>query len=161
MTTVRIPDVDIGITSFRKAPKRVRPSTIAASSSSLGIDLKNPISNQIENGIVKLGYTTTSDQMLSCSPRIATMRDSGMNSRVGGTRYVRKMMMPSRPPQRPVRRASEYAAGSASSSVIMTTRMPTSAVLPSQRRYLVSKNRIFKCSHVGEALKMNGLLSVV
>src|SRR5882762_969712 len=70
ITTVRMPEVDIGTTSLMNAPNRVRPSTIAASSSSLGIDLKKPINSQIENGIVKLGYTTTSDQMLSCSPRI-------------------------------------------------------------------------------------------
>ena len=55
MTTVRIPETEIGTTIFRNAPKRVRPSTIAASSSSLGIDLKKPISSQIEKGIVMVG----------------------------------------------------------------------------------------------------------
>jgi len=55
MTTVRMPEIDIGTISLMNAPQRVRPSTIAASSRSLGIDLKNPISNHVENGIVKLG----------------------------------------------------------------------------------------------------------
>src|ERR1700735_1677667 len=86
ITTVRNPESKIGTTSRTNAPKRVSPSTIAASSSSRGIDLKNPISNQVEKGIVKLGYTTTSDQMVSCKPSNATMRDSGIKSKVGGTR---------------------------------------------------------------------------
>src|SRR5438067_10845916 len=76
ITTVRIPDVEIGITILTKAPKRVRPSTMAASSSSLGIDLKKPIRSQTENGMVMLGYTSTRDQMVSCSPRLATTRDN-------------------------------------------------------------------------------------
>ena len=55
MTTVRIPEVDIGIISLMNAPQRVNPSTIAASSRSFGISLKKPISSHVENGIVKLG----------------------------------------------------------------------------------------------------------
>jgi hypothetical protein len=55
ITTVRIPETEIGITSFKKAWNRVRPSTMAASSSSGGIDLKKPMSSQVEKGIVKLG----------------------------------------------------------------------------------------------------------
>src|SRR6266849_383527 len=86
ITTVRIPDVDIGIMSLRNAPQRERPSTIAASSRSRGIDLKNPISSHVENGMVKLGYTRMIDQSESCRPSIATTFESGMNSSVGGTR---------------------------------------------------------------------------
>jgi hypothetical protein len=37
---------------------------------------------------------------------MAMTRDSGMNRSVGGTRYVRKMPMPSCSPHRPVSRAS-------------------------------------------------------
>ena len=37
------------------APRREQPSISAASSSSCGIDLKNPISSQIANGIVNDG----------------------------------------------------------------------------------------------------------
>ena len=59
---------------------------MAASSSSRGMDLKKPIRSQVENGIVKLGYTTTSDQSVSCRPSAATTRESGMKSSVGGTR---------------------------------------------------------------------------
>ena len=55
MTTVRMPETEIGMTSFRNVWKRVRPSTMAASSSSRGIDLKNPMRSQVEKGIVKLG----------------------------------------------------------------------------------------------------------
>src|SRR6202046_5334584 len=105
ITTVRIPESEIGTTSRTNAPERVSPSTIAASSSSRGIDLKNPISNQVEKGIVKLGYTTTSDQMVSCKPSNATMRDSGIKSKVGGTRYVRNIAIPMRSPHFPVSRA--------------------------------------------------------
>src|SRR5580700_8160966 len=105
ITTVRMPESEIGTTSRTNAPKRVRPSTIAASSSSRGIDLKNPISNQVEKGIVKLGYTNTSDQMVSCKPSNATTRDNGIKSKVGGTRYVRNIAMPMRSPHFPVSRA--------------------------------------------------------
>ena len=55
MTTVRMPASEIGITTLTKAPKRDRPSIIAASSRSRGIALKKPISSQVQNGTVKLG----------------------------------------------------------------------------------------------------------
>src|SRR6266704_6639944 len=61
MTTVRIAGSESGRTVFTNAPMTVQPSTIAASSISRGTDLKNPISSQVQNGIVKVGYTTTSD----------------------------------------------------------------------------------------------------
>src|SRR6516162_6116171 len=61
MITVRIPGSDRGSTVFTNAPMTVQPSTIAASSISRGIDLKNPISSQVQNGMVNVGYTTTSD----------------------------------------------------------------------------------------------------
>src|SRR5262249_61233846 len=81
MTTVRIPDSDMGTTSLMNAPKRLSPSTIAASSSSLGMVLKNPISSQVENGMVKMGYTRTTDQIVSWRPRIDTERESRVNER--------------------------------------------------------------------------------
>src|ERR1051326_5571194 len=55
MTTVRMPEREIGTTILTNAPNRVSPSTMAASSNSRGIDLKKPISNQMENGTVTLG----------------------------------------------------------------------------------------------------------
>src|SRR5579862_4175038 len=55
MTTVRIPGIEIGKTMRTSAPKREHPSMSAASSSSCGIALKNPISSQTANGIVKDG----------------------------------------------------------------------------------------------------------
>jgi hypothetical protein len=65
------------------------------------------MSSQIETGMVKLGYTTTSDQTESWSPSVVTTRDMGMKSSVGGTRYTRKIPMPARSPHPPRRRASE------------------------------------------------------
>src|SRR5262252_3340258 len=94
MITVRIAGTDSGSTVFTNAPNTVQPSTTAASSISRGTDLKNPISSQVQNGIVKVGYTTTSDHSESCSPNAVTTRDSGRNSSVGGTRYARKIPMP-------------------------------------------------------------------
>ena len=55
MTTVRIPGSEIGKTMRRSARNREQPSTSAASSSSCGIVLKNPISSQVENGTVNDG----------------------------------------------------------------------------------------------------------
>ena len=55
ITTVRIPGSEIGKTIRTSVRSREAPSTSAASSSSRGIDLKNPISSQVANGIVKPG----------------------------------------------------------------------------------------------------------
>src|SRR5260370_42050096 len=60
ITTVRIPETEMGITNLTNAPKRVSPSTIAASSNSLGMDLKKPIRGQMEKGTVKVGETRIS-----------------------------------------------------------------------------------------------------
>src|SRR5581483_2130001 len=86
ITTVRTPATEIGTTIRAKAPSRLHPSIIAASSRSFGMALKNPIRSQVQNGIVNDGYTSTSDQSESCRPRSAIRRDIGMNRRVGGTR---------------------------------------------------------------------------
>src|SRR5215475_4709267 len=86
MTTVRIAGTESGSTVFTKAPTTVQPSTMAASSISRGTDLKNPMNNQVQKGIVKVGYTSTSDHRESCNPSKDTTRDSGKNSNVGGTR---------------------------------------------------------------------------
>ena len=50
------------------------------------MDLKKPIRSQIENGIVMLGYTSTTEKIESCRPSSATTRESGMKSSVGGIR---------------------------------------------------------------------------
>src|SRR6516165_4517933 len=88
MMTVSIAGSESGSTVFTNAPSTVQPSTIAASSISRGTDLKNPINSQVQNGIVKVGYTTTSDQSESCSPKSDTRRDSCRNS-VSSKRYLR------------------------------------------------------------------------
>ena len=48
-----------------------------------------------------------------------------MNRIVGGTRYVRKIPIPSISPQPRAHRASEYAAGTATRRVMTTTARPT------------------------------------
>lgn len=55
ISAVKIAGRDSGITILTKAPNKLQPSTIAASSISIGTPLKNPISNQVQNGIVKVG----------------------------------------------------------------------------------------------------------
>jgi hypothetical protein len=55
MTTVRIPGSDTGSTISRRAFRRDAPSISAASSSSCGIVLKNPIRSQVANGTVNEG----------------------------------------------------------------------------------------------------------
>ncbi len=92
---------------------------------------------------------------------MAITRDKGMNNRVGGTKYVRKMPMPSCSPQRPVSLARAYPAGTASSRVITTTMAPTQAVFQSHLPYRVSKNSTLRCSRVGGSLKRKGLFSRV
>src|SRR5436305_665271 len=55
MTTVRIPGIEIGKTTRTSEPSLEHPSTRAASSSSGGMVLKNPISSQMANGTVNEG----------------------------------------------------------------------------------------------------------
>src|SRR6476469_9502847 len=55
ITNLRIAGSDSGIAILMKAPNRLQPSTIAASSISTGSALKNPISSQEQNGMVKVG----------------------------------------------------------------------------------------------------------
>src|SRR5437868_1695426 len=55
MTTVSMPATDMGRMTRVNAPRRLIPSTMAASSMSLGMALKNPIISQVQNGMVKLG----------------------------------------------------------------------------------------------------------
>src|SRR5262245_59738867 len=55
ITTVSSLATDMGSTTLTNAPKRLSPSTMAASSRSRGITLKKPISSQVQNGTVKLG----------------------------------------------------------------------------------------------------------
>src|SRR4029079_17638501 len=55
ITTVRIAGTDSGIAILMKAPNRLQPSTIAASSIFTRSALKNPISSHEQNGIVNVG----------------------------------------------------------------------------------------------------------
>src|SRR5207247_6016401 len=63
ITTVRMPGTEIGKTMRTSVPSREATSIRAASSSSRGIVLKNPINNQVAKGTVKEGYTSTRDQI--------------------------------------------------------------------------------------------------
>src|SRR5690625_4628708 len=96
-----MPGHTCGRTTLRKAPKCPQPSSSAASSSERGTARKNPSSSHVQKGVVMVGSTTTSDQMMLASPSQTTMRYIGMNSRLGGIRYTRKITMPERSPQLP------------------------------------------------------------
>jgi hypothetical protein len=80
-----------------------------------------------------VGYTTIRDHRVFCSRRVVTTRDMGMNSKVGGTRYTRKIPMLARSPHRPNNRARLYAAGTVRSRVMVTTPSPTRAVFSTHR----------------------------
>ena len=68
-----------------KAPKRVEPSTIAASSSSFGTPAMKPRSVQTQNGSTKATYVTITPESLStCPTRLSAMK-SGMISATSGT----------------------------------------------------------------------------
>ncbi len=86
IATVSMPGMLTGSTIRNIAPSRLQPSTRAASVISRGTFLKKPMSSQVQNGIVKVGYTTTSAHFVFTSPSPTTSCDSGRKSSVGGTR---------------------------------------------------------------------------
>src|SRR5438093_13489097 len=90
ITDVITPGQLTGSTTRRSAPNWPHPSIIAASSISNGTVLKNPMRSQVQNGIVKVGYTTTSDHQVSWRPSSLTTRESGMNRMSAGKRDVIK-----------------------------------------------------------------------
>src|SRR5438445_12732347 len=97
MQIVRIPGTERGRTTRNMAPRRLQPSTRAASVISRGTFLKKPIRSQVQNGIVNVGQTTASDHWLLLRPKPAPSWESGRNRSVGGTRQVRKMPTPRLP----------------------------------------------------------------
>ena len=64
----------------------MQPSTSAASSSSIGIDMKKPIRSQVQNGIVKPMWAIVSPVSELVSPTPTMIANSGMNSSDCGTR---------------------------------------------------------------------------
>src|SRR6266516_6365368 len=116
MTTVRMPGSEIGKTMRTTVPSRDAPSIRAASSSSRGMVLKNPIKSHVAKGTVNDGYTRKSDQIeprrwkckrwIVCLSSWVITENSGRNSSVGGTRYVKKMPTPTLCPTFPESRAS-------------------------------------------------------
>src|SRR5262245_26638051 len=79
---------DIGSTTRTRAPTRLQPSTRAASSNSMGTDLKYPMSNHVQNGTSNPRYAMMSPCRLSVRRRTLIMANMGMKSREVGTRYV-------------------------------------------------------------------------
>jgi hypothetical protein len=71
-----------------------------------------------------VGYIKTKAHKVLFRPRETTTLERGIKRRVGGTRYTRKIPIPARSPQRPVNLAKLYAAGSANTRVIITTKTP-------------------------------------
>src|SRR5438876_12050617 len=74
--------------------------------------------SHVENGTRKVGYVTTSAQIVSEMPSQTTTCDNGRNSRVGGTRYVMKTAVPNEPTPGKRKRARLYPARIAMTSGI-------------------------------------------
>src|SRR5207249_5984409 len=77
-----------------------------------------PMRSHVENGTRKVGYVTTSAQIVSEMPSQTTTCDNGRNSRVGGTRYVMKTAVPNEPTPGKRKRARLYPARTAMTSEI-------------------------------------------
>src|SRR4051794_37516433 len=86
ITRLNKPGTLTGNTMRMAAPSRLQPSTRAASSISRGTCLKKPDMSHVQNGMVNVGYTTTSAKRESCSPNCTMTWESGMNSSDEGTR---------------------------------------------------------------------------
>src|SRR5712691_3366131 len=86
ITTVRMPGMEIGKTTRKSVPSREAPSICAASSSSLGIVLKKPISSHVAKGTVNEWYTRIKPPSESWRWRFEITQNSGRKSSVGGTR---------------------------------------------------------------------------
>src|ERR671937_123905 len=131
-----------GTTTCTIAWTSPQPSTQAASSISGGSALKKPTSSHVQNGIVNAGYTTTSAHQESNNPSVPTIRASGRNNTIGGTRYVTKIAVPSVCAAGSRKRASAYPAGTAATSVIGRTHAMSRTVFRSDRGNSVLKNSV-------------------
>src|SRR5579859_5961265 len=99
---------EMGIVTRRSAPRRVQPSIRAASSSSAGMLLKYPTSSHVQNGTVKLRYTSIRLWILFARSSVDTIVNIGMKSSEDGTRYARIRLRATRLRPRKVRRAIAY-----------------------------------------------------
>ena len=72
---------------------------------------------------------------------------------------MRKIPIPSISPQPRAHRASEYAAGTATTRVMTTTARPTQSVFVRYVWKWVSKSRFLRWSSVGGSLKRKGLFN--
>src|SRR5262249_4971902 len=112
MPADRIPGTASGNVMLTMARIRLAPSMRAHSSISFGMVLKYPIRSHVQNGIRNVGWVRMTAHGVWPSPNVFTTSPSGMKSRVGGTRYVMKIMVPSGAAHRNCRRASAEPAGS-------------------------------------------------
>ena len=97
----------------------------AASSSSLGIDEKYPIISQVQNGTLKVGYTSTSTQQLFNNPSQPTILNKGINKSVSGTKYGKKKPVAKIPDPQNFNLDNEYAAKTLITMDITTTDIVT------------------------------------
>src|SRR5690242_20454353 len=131
--TVKIPGTISRGATFTITPSRLRPSIIACSSTSHGTDRRNPMTSQVQNGIVMVGETRMSAPSESWRWSNEMSREDGTNRSVGGIRYVKNIPVPRRSPQRPTRRARLYPAGTATATVITATATTTTSVFRTHR----------------------------
>src|SRR5436190_11612837 len=159
MPAERMPGTAIGKMMRSIAPKRVAPSMRAHSSSSFGIVLKYPISSHVQNGIRNVGYVRINAHGVSPSWKVRMMFASGMKRRVGGTRYVTKIEVPSAPAIGNRSRASAYPARSPQKSEIAVETTAMKQVFQSHRGKVVFAIRSWKCSNVGCRVQKGALFA--
>src|SRR5213592_186495 len=145
----RMPGTAIGKMILSIASQRVAPSIRAHASSSFGIVLKYPISSQVQNGIRNVGYVRISAHGVSPSRKVRMMFASGMKRRVGGTRYVTKIEVPTVPAMGKRSRASAYPARSPQKSEIAVEATAMKKVFHNHCGKVVLAIRSWKCSSVG------------
>src|SRR5262245_3602636 len=90
---------------------------------------------------------------------VRMMLASGMNSKVGGTRYVTKMLVPRVPAMGNLRRPSAYPARSPQKSEMIVDAHAMKKVFQSQCGKLVLAIRSRKCSSVGWSVQKGALLA--
>src|SRR5438552_8189933 len=97
--------------------------------------------SHVENGIKNVGYVRISAHGVLPSWKSRMMSASGMNSSVGGTRYVTKIEVPIAPAIGNLRRASAYPASSPQNSEMPVERTAMKNVFQSQCGNVVFSKR--------------------
>src|SRR5436309_15448446 len=159
MPADRIPGTASGKLMRIMAWSRLAPSIRAQSSISRGMVLKYPISSQVQNGIRNVGYVRISAHGVSPSRKVRMMFASGMKRRVGGTRYVTKIEVPTVPAMGKRSRASAYPARSPQKSEIAVEATAMKKVFHNHCGKVVLAIRSWKCSSVGCRVQKGVLLA--